>query len=129
MTPDQTIPHTVSFGPAKNGRHRAVTREREVLSALTGSAMRIASLQVRMWLTQTKITVTRIAIMSVASGIAALLGLAGFIFLYVGCYRVLTDVFHFRTVWACMIFAAFHLVLIGIVMGIAKLLVRRRNST
>ena len=78
---------------------------------LLASALRVAEIQFQIFLTRAKITALRIGVFVVLGVAAILLALLAVIFLYIGAFRVLTDVVHLAPVWAYLIFGGLHLVL------------------
>jgi hypothetical protein len=86
-------------------------RPRGGVRRLLSSLLRVADLQYRIWLTHAKMTLMRMALYAGLFLVAAVLGLLAIIFLYIGAFRVLTDVLHLAPVWAYLIFGGLHLVL------------------
>lgn len=98
--------------PAGEARGRSRLRpHRGGVRRLLNSALRLVDLQYRIWLTQAKLTLQRMMLYAVLFIGAAILGLLAVIFLYIGLFRVLTDVIGLRPVWAYLIFGGLHLVL------------------
>jgi len=75
------------------------------LSEVASSAKSIVERQIDIWMTKFKIHVVHVGV--VVGFMAAALGLivVGMIFLLIGLFRILTDVFHIAPVWASLIFA------------------------
>jgi len=83
---------------------------------LIRSLVRVGDLQLKIWLTHAKLTLQRMMIYAALFGAAAVLGLLAIIFLYIGVFKVLTDVIGLRPVWAYLIYGGFHIALaIGLV--------------
>ena len=59
----------------------------------------------------------RMAMFAALFGAAILLGILAIIFLYIGVFKVLTDVAGLRPVWAYLIYGGFHILLAGGLMG------------
>jgi hypothetical protein len=78
---------------------------------LLNSLLRILDLQYRIWLTQAKLTIQKMMLYAILFVGAAILGLLAIIFLYIGLFRVLTDVAGIAPVWAYLIFGGLHLVI------------------
>jgi len=78
---------------------------------LINSLVRIVDLQYRIWLTQAKLTLQRMMLYAAMFMGAFVLGLLAIIFLYIGVFRLLTDVIGLKPVWAYLIFGGLHLVL------------------
>ncbi len=97
--------------------HRA---NRGGLRRLISSIARLLDLQYRIWLTEAKIAVAKIVMYVVLFGAAALLGILGIIFLFIGAFHVLTDVCGLAPVWAYLIFAGVQLVLAVVLVLVAK---------
>ena len=97
--------------------HRA---NRGGLRRLVASTVRLADLQLKIWLTQAKMTATRVVTFIVLFAIAAVMAILGTIFLFIGLFRVLTDVVGLRPVWAFLVFALFAFSVAGIVLMIAQ---------
>ena len=87
---------------------------------LVGSTVRLADLQLRIWLTEAKITVSRIVMYVVLYAIAGVMAILGTIFLFTGLFHVLTDVIGIPTVWSLLIFALFTFGVAGTVVLIAQ---------
>jgi len=73
------------------------------LRRLVRSVVRIADLQYRIWLTRAKIAAVRLAMFAAIFSAALLLGILAVIFLFIGAFRVLTDVAGIAPVWAYLI--------------------------
>ena len=84
-------------------------RRRRGLPRLISALFRLADVQYRIWLVQAKLTALRIALFAGLFAGAALLSVLAIIFLYIGAFKVLTDVLMIRTVYAFLIFGGFHL--------------------
>jgi len=78
---------------------------------LINSLVRIVDLQYRIWLTQAKLTLQRMMLYAALFVGAFVLGLLAIIFLYIGVFRLLTDVIGMRPVWAFLVFGGLHLAL------------------
>jgi len=104
-------------------RETASQRGRGGVRRLIQRGLRVADLQYRIWLTQAKLTAKRIVMFAILFGIAAVLGLLAIIFLYIGVFKVLTDVIGLAPVWAYLIYGGFHLILAGVLVfiGASKL--------
>lgn len=98
-------------------------QQRGGVRRLLASGIRIADLQYRIWLTQAKMTVKKLALFAGLFAGAAVLGLLSIIFLFIGLFRILTDVLHIPAVWSYLIFGAVMLALAGtlIFMGMSAL--------
>ena len=79
------------------------------LRRTVASIARLVDIQYRIWLTEAKMAVARIVMYVVLFGAAALLGILGIIFLFIGAFHVLTDVIGLVPVWAYLIFAVVQL--------------------
>lgn len=87
------------------------------LRRMVSSIARLVDIQYRIWLTEAKMAVAKIVMYIVLFGAAALFGILGTIFLFIGAFHVLTDVVGLAPVWAYLIFAAVQLGLaFGLVM-------------
>ncbi len=95
---------------------------------LTSSAVRLASLQLNIWMTQLKVTAIKIGIFAGLFAVAALLALLAIIFLYIGVFHVLTDVAHIPVVWAWLIYGGFHLILAGILIMVAIRILTKKTD-
>src|SRR5207248_175990 len=93
------------------------------LRRLLTSVGKIIDLQIKIWLTQAKLTTQRIMLYAALFGAALLIGMLAIIFLYIGTFRLLTDVAGLQPVWAFLIFGGFHAVLatVLILVGTRKL--------
>jgi hypothetical protein len=100
------------------------------LRRLVASLVRIVDLQYRIWLTHAKLTLQRMILYAALFGIAMILAILALIFLYIGCFHVLTDLLGFRPVWAYLFFGIIHLALAGalVVVGTA-ILAKKDGST
>ena len=96
-------------GPA-GGRKQ---RRQRGLPRLIASLLRLADVQYRIWLVQAKLTALRIALFAGLFAGAALLSVLAIIFLYIGAFKVLTDLLEIRAVYAFLLFGGFHLALAG----------------
>jgi hypothetical protein len=103
------VPGGAPPGPA--GTHHRLRPPRGGLRRLINSLVRIADLQYRIWLTQAKLTLQRMMLYAVLFVGAAILGLLAIIFLYIGVFKILTDVIGLRPVWAYLIYGGLHLAL------------------
>ena len=80
------------------------------LRRLISSTMRLVDTQYRIMMLRAKMTLVRMAIYAALFAGAVVLGLVGIIFLYIGLFRLLTDVAGLP-VWATfLIYAGVHLV-------------------
>jgi hypothetical protein len=113
---------------AGNGRHSRI-REWDAVKDLGRSGMRVARLEVRIWMARLKLTAIRLAIIGTAVAVSAVLGILAAIFFYVGCFRLLTDVLGLQTAWACLIFAAAHVLVIALLSLVAYFLIRQGKPT
>ncbi len=95
---------------------------------LVASVVRLADLQLRIWLTRVKMAVLRAALFSALFAISLLLALLAVIFLFIGAFRVLTDVAGLRPVWAFLIFGGGMLLLAAIMAGIGVKLLSGMKS-
>jgi hypothetical protein len=98
--PPEDRPHRSRLRPARGGVRR-----------LVNSLVRIVDLQYRIWLTHAKLTLQRMMLYAALFVGAAILGLLAIIFLYIGLFKILTDVLHVPPVWAYLIFGGLHLVI------------------
>ncbi len=104
---------------AAGGKRVHARRPRGGLRRLLQNAGRVIDLQYRIWLIQAQLTLRRMALYAALFGAAMLIGLLAIIFLFIGAFHILTDVFHIPPVWAYLIFGgvlallAITLVLIG----------------
>jgi hypothetical protein len=104
-------------------RQTASQRDRGGVRRLVQRAWRVVDLQYRIMLTQAKLTAKRIVMFAILFGIASVLGLLAIIFLYIGVFKLLTDVAGLAPVWAYLIYGGFHLILAAtlIMVGASKL--------
>ena len=86
---------------------------------LLASLVRVVDNQYRIWLLQAKITLMRMALYAALFATAAVLGLLAIIFLYIGVFKVLTDVAGLAPVWAYLIYGGFHLILATVLVLVA----------
>jgi hypothetical protein len=99
------------------GWHRA---NRGGLRRLVASTVRLADLQIQIWVTQAKMTVARVAAFVILCAAAGLMAILGTIFLLIGLFRILTDEFGLQPVWAFLIFGGFLFVMAGGAVMIAR---------
>ena len=97
--------------------HRA---NRGGVRRLIASTVRLADLQLKIWLTQAKITVSRIVLFVVLYAVAGVMAILGTIFLFIGLFKILTDVIGIPPVWSFLIFALFTFGVAGTVVLIAQ---------
>ena len=90
------------------------------LRRLVASTVRLADLQLRIWLTEAKITIARILTFVILYTVAGVMALLGTIFLFIGVFRILTDVIGIPTVWSFLILSLFTFGVAGIVVLIAQ---------
>lgn len=100
---------------ARESAHDWHKADRGGLRRLVASTVRLADLQLKIWLTRTKIAVSRILTAILLFTVAGVMAILGTIFLFIGLFRVLTDVVGLRPVWAFLIFA---LVMFSITAGV-----------
>ncbi|HUO07867.1 MAG TPA: phage holin family protein [Phycisphaerae bacterium] len=93
---------------------------------LVASTVRLADLQIRIWLTQAKITVARVATFLILCAAAGVMAILGTIFLLIGLFRILTDEFGLQPVWAFLIFGGFLFVMAGVVVIMARQTLRTK---
>ena len=86
------------------------------LRRLIASSVRLANIQLKIWLTEAKITAANIVFYLAMFGAAAVIGLLAIIFLFIGMFKILTDVIGIPPVWSYLIFG-------GVLMGIAVALI------
>jgi hypothetical protein len=87
---------------------------------LVSSIVRLADIQLQIWLTRAKLAAWSIALYAALFGAAALVGTLGIIFLFIGIFHVLTDVVGLAPVWAFLIFGGVQLLIAGVLFMIAK---------
>ncbi len=90
------------------------------LRRLVASTVRLADLQLRIWLTEAKITVARVLTFVILYTVAGVMAILGTIFLFIGVFRILTDVIGIPTVWSFLILSLFTFGVAGIVVLIAQ---------
>jgi hypothetical protein len=108
---------------------RSRRRNRGGVRRLIASIVRLADIQLQIWLTQTKITVVRIAFYMAFFGVAAIIGTLAVIFLLLGLFHILTDVFQIPLVWAYLIFGAFLLGVAATLMLIGQNILHKKAGT
>ena len=106
-----------SAGSGHRFRH-APLRPSWGLRRLITSSTRIADLQIRIWLTQAKIAAVRVAIFAALFSLAAALAILSVVFLFIGIFRLLTDVAGIAPVWAYLIMGGFTLLVAGILLAV-----------
>lgn len=97
--------------------HRA---NRGGLRRMVASTVRLADLQIKIWLTHAKITVARLVLFIILYSIAGALGILATVFLFTGLFHILTDVIGLREVWALLIFAVFMFAVAGLMVVVAQ---------
>jgi hypothetical protein len=107
-------------------RHRS---RRGGLRRLLASTFRVVDLQYRIWLTHAKITLQRMVLYAAMFGAAMVIGLLAIIFLYIGVFRLLTDVAGLRPVWAYLIFGVVHLALAAALVFIGTSILQKKDSS
>jgi hypothetical protein len=95
---------------------------------LLSSLIRVIDVQYRIWLLQAKITLMRMLLYAALFTAACVLGLLAIIFLYVGVFKLLTDVAGLAPVWAYLIYGGFHLVLAGVLVMIAMSILKSKDE-
>jgi hypothetical protein len=107
----------------------ARSRSKGGVRRLTSSAVRLVSIQMKIWLTQVKVTAMKIGLFAGLFAAAAVLGVLAVIFLYIGLFRVLTDLVKLQPVWAFLIFGGVHLLLAAVLVMVAiKILTRKEDD-
>ena len=96
---------------------------------LVSSIVRLSDIQLQIWLTRAKLAAWSIAFYAALCGAAAVVGLLGIIFLFIGIFHVLTDVVGLPPVWAFLIFGGFQLLLAGILVAIANSFLKKRMTS
>ena len=96
------------------------------LRRLVASTVRLADLQLRIWVTEAKITVARVLIFVVLYTVAGVMALLGTIFLFIGVFRILTDVIGIPTVWSFLILSLLTFGAAGTVMLIAQKMLAKK---
>jgi hypothetical protein len=96
------------------------------LRRLVASIVRLADLQLKIWLTETKIAVSRIVMYLVLYAMAGVMAILGTTFLFIGLFRILTDVIGIPTVWSLLIFSLFTFGVAGTVILIAQRALSRK---
>ncbi len=84
------------------------------LKAIVQSLLRLADLRYRIWLTRAKLTALRLALFLTLWIVALLVGVLAIVFLYIGLFRVLTDVVGIPTAWAFLIFGGVHAIVAAV---------------
>ncbi|MGN6369484.1 MAG: phage holin family protein [Phycisphaerae bacterium] len=87
---------------------------------LIASTVRLADIQLKIWLTQAKMTVARIVLYVLLYAVAGVMAILGTIFLFIGLFKILTDVIGIPAVWSFLIFALFTFGVAGTVVLIAQ---------
>lgn len=100
-------------------------RARGGAARVVASVMRVASLQTKIWLTQAKIATMRMVLFVALYAAAGVVGVLGIIFLYLGLFRVLTDVAGLAPVWAYLIFAGVHIALAAVLAVVGQKILSR----
>ncbi|HVS71784.1 MAG TPA: phage holin family protein [Phycisphaerae bacterium] len=115
-----------STAPGAHSRPKAGVRGgvRRLLASLT----RLVNIQIQIWLAQAKATALKIGLFAGLFAAAGVLGILAIIFLYIGVFRVLTDVAGLRPVWAFLIYGGFHLVLAAVLVLIAIKILGRKEE-
>lgn len=129
VAPSKTSPVAEASGTEKAPPEAGGTHARGGVRRLLTSALRIADLQYRIWLTQAKLTVQRMAFFATLFGIAAVLGLLAIIFLYIGVFHLLTDIAGLAPVWAYLIYGGFHIVLAGILIAVGTSILGKKDES
>jgi hypothetical protein len=117
--PANPYPHSTDPKAPPRTRMPRARHSRGGVRRLIASVTRIVNLQVQIWLTQAKLTLMKMALYAGLFMAAAVLGLLAIIFLYIGFFRLLTDVIGLAPVWAYLIYGALHLLLAGVLVLIA----------
>ena len=113
-------------GPSSAGTGERA--DRGGIRRLLASTARLADIQLKIWLTEAKITVSRIALYVALFGAAAVLATVGIVFLFIGLFRVLTDVLGVAPVWAFLIFAGFLFVLAAVLVMFARGILNKKTG-
>ena len=92
------------------------------------STTRLADIQLRIWLTEAKLAVSRIVMYVALYAGAGVLGILAIIFLMIGCFRILTDVIGLRPVWAFLIFGALLAIAAGAVVMVASSILNKGSA-
>jgi hypothetical protein len=109
---------------AAGGRQRT----RGGLRRLISSMMRLVDVQFRIMMVRAKLTLVRIAIFVALFAGMLVLGLVGVVFLYIGVFRLLTDVAGLP-VWATfLIYAGAHLVTALVLLGFGMRMISGRDD-
>ncbi len=87
---------------------------------LVSSIARLADIQFHIWMTEAKLAVSKIVLYVALFGAAALIAVLGVIFLFIGVFHVLTDVFGLAPVWAYLLFGGIQLAIAVTLVLIAK---------
>jgi Putative Actinobacterial Holin-X, holin superfamily III len=101
---------------------------REGLPRFVASLTKVADLQFRIWMTRLKITALRMGMYFAMFGAAAVLGFLAIVFLYIGGFKVLTDVLHMRAVWAFVLFGGVHLIAAMILIYVGVKIITGRDE-
>jgi hypothetical protein len=113
-----------TFAAAGSRRRIARGGFRRVLSSL----VRVIDLQYRIWLVRAKITLLRMFLYAALFAAACVLGLLAIIFLYIGVFKLLTDVVGLAPVWAFLIYGGFHLILASALVMVALSILKAKDE-
>ena len=123
VEPSATPPLSAADNGAKPGN--AVTSQvAEMLKGL----VRLADLQVTIWLSTIKATVLQIVCVACLCTLALLATTVAILFLYAGIFHLMTDYLHVPTAWGLLIFAGVHGLMAGALVIAAILMLNRRQS-
>jgi len=93
---------------------------------LLASALRLAEIQWQILLTHAKLTALHVALFAALLIASLLFAILAVIFLYIGTFKLLTDVAQMPPVWAYLLFGGTHLLL---ALSLAFLAVRKLSRT
>jgi Putative Actinobacterial Holin-X, holin superfamily III len=99
------------------------------LRRLVSSIARLTDIQLQIWLTRAKLAAFSVAFYAALFGAAAVVSILGIIFLFIGLFRVLTDVVGLAPVWAFLIFGGVQLLLAGVLVAIARSVFIKRMAS
>lgn len=101
--------HAPPYPPAADPH----VRTRGGLRRMFSSSLRLAALQSKIILLQTKLIAKRILISAALWAAATMVGILAIIFLYIGVFRVLTDVVGLAPAWTFLLYALAHILIAG----------------
>ena len=111
-------------GLGEEGRSHARGGVRRLISSIT----RLMDVQYRIMMVRAKMTLVRMAIFTALFAGAVVMGLVGLVFLYIGMFRLLTDVAGLP-VWATfLIYAGVHLVTGLVLLGFGNRMISGRDE-